>query len=335
MMKKVSKITVFLLLSLIVFSSNSAFAASGDIFTIISNKMVSTIQDVRKIVYVIAGFGLIMFAVLAIFNKISFKHLAYIMIGLSLLSLMMPFINYFSGAELSDSEYSYENFIAGGDASIIGSDVESQEDCTLALCPEDTGDSEDSSDEVKDLIDESGIGDLNEENSDTTTEYDSKSFKQTFKDTVNTTKNVVAAAQNVVGAVNSGINAVDAVKDGISGVNSIISSDGNILDKLGSLASLIGSTSTNVAGNIGGATSYLGNALGNSGTAGDIATGSNNVSGAIEDSGVGDVLDSIRDGVSDASSDVVDYTSGTQDLADYGNSAIGVGNSIGDWFNSN
>ena len=38
------------------------------------------------------AFGLIMFAVMAIFNKISFKHLAYIMIGLSLLSLMFPFI---------------------------------------------------------------------------------------------------------------------------------------------------------------------------------------------------------------------------------------------------
>ena len=88
-----------------------AFAASGDIFDIIQAKMLSTAKDVRKIVYVIAGFGLIMFSVLAIFNKISFKHLGYIMISLSLLAMMTPFINYFSGAGLDESDFNRGDFL--------------------------------------------------------------------------------------------------------------------------------------------------------------------------------------------------------------------------------
>ena len=99
------RILAFFLLMAAVLAPSTVWAAEGNIFTITSNKMITTLQDVRKIVYVIAGFGLIMFAVLAIFNKISFKHLAYIMIGLSLLAVMMPFINYFSGANLQDDEY--------------------------------------------------------------------------------------------------------------------------------------------------------------------------------------------------------------------------------------
>jgi len=76
----------------------AAFAADDqDLFTTIQGKLITTLQDLRQIVYVIAGFGLVMFAVLAVFNKISYKHLGYIMIGLSLLALMFPFIEYFSG----------------------------------------------------------------------------------------------------------------------------------------------------------------------------------------------------------------------------------------------
>ena len=82
-------------------SGSSASTASGSnngaIFTILESKIYNTLMDLRQIVYAIAGFGLVMFAVMAIFNKISYKHLGYIMIGLSLLSLMFPFIEYFSG----------------------------------------------------------------------------------------------------------------------------------------------------------------------------------------------------------------------------------------------
>ncbi len=139
-MKQRSKFLFLILLVGMALLPSGAFAADN-IFQIISNKMISTVIDIRRIVYVIAGFGLIMFTTLAIFNKISFKHLAYIMIGLSLLAVMMPFINYFSGANLTDSQFSYGNFIGNdsSSAAIVGSDIPSSDGggktCTGNDCP--------------------------------------------------------------------------------------------------------------------------------------------------------------------------------------------------------
>ena len=124
---------LFLTLLLGVLLLPASAMAADNIFHVISQKMMATVIDVRRIVYVIAGFGLIMFTTLAIFNKISFKHLAYIMIGLSLLAVMMPFINYFAGVNLEDTEFSYGNYLNGGSA-IQGSDIPNQDgggkDCT-------------------------------------------------------------------------------------------------------------------------------------------------------------------------------------------------------------
>lgn len=92
----------------------SSAQPNGEIFNILQRKMYTTLKDLRQIVYVIAGFGLIMFACLAIFNKISYKHLGYIMIGLSLLSLMFPFLEYFSGYSLEDAqtrEMTFRNYL--------------------------------------------------------------------------------------------------------------------------------------------------------------------------------------------------------------------------------
>lgn len=122
-----------LVLALVLLCPESAMAAKSDIFSTIQAKMVSTVKDVRQLVYVVSGFGLVMFAVLAIFNKISWKHLGYIMISLTLLSLMTPFLNYF-GADLKD-DVNYGNFLAGGDASVVGSDVTDLKKCEGQDCP--------------------------------------------------------------------------------------------------------------------------------------------------------------------------------------------------------
>jgi len=92
----------------------SGSGADGDIFTILQKKLYNTLRDLRQIVYVIAGFGLVVFAVAAIFNKISYKHLGYIMIGLSLLALMFPFLEYFSGYSLeseAQKQLTFKNYL--------------------------------------------------------------------------------------------------------------------------------------------------------------------------------------------------------------------------------
>ena len=136
-LKKFGKIACLALLLMVVLPSVS-FAAA-DVFDTIQAKMISTVKDVRKIVYIIAGFGLVMFSVLAIFNKISFKHLSYIMISLTILALMMPFIEYFSGQTMVDNELNYDNYLRNDDASITGSDASQQSGCAPGACPEDIG----------------------------------------------------------------------------------------------------------------------------------------------------------------------------------------------------
>ncbi len=79
--------------------------AGKGIFKTIACKVTTTLFDIRKIVYILGGFGLIAFTFAAIFNKISFKHLGNIAISLFLLSMLTPFIEYFTQAEGHKLEY--------------------------------------------------------------------------------------------------------------------------------------------------------------------------------------------------------------------------------------
>ncbi len=143
-LKSSLKIILFVV-AMLVFLPSLAFAA--DVFDTISSKMITTVKDVRRIAYVIAGFGLVMFTVLAIFNKISFKHLSYIMISLTILALMMPFIEYFSGYKIEDNELNYDNFLQESDAQITGSNANDTEDCIPgSTCPGDDDDDDDDDD---------------------------------------------------------------------------------------------------------------------------------------------------------------------------------------------
>lgn len=111
-------------------SSSSASGGSSDdgkIFDILQRKIYNTLVDLRKIVYMISGFGLVAFAVAAIFNKISYKHLGYIMISLCLLALMFPFLEYFSGYKLESEEQkqlTFRNFLAASDYSRIRGELD-------------------------------------------------------------------------------------------------------------------------------------------------------------------------------------------------------------------
>lgn len=85
------------------------------IFAKLACKAVTTLSDLRKIIYVLSGFGLIAFAFAAIFNKISFRHLANIGLSLFILSMLTPFIEYFTqkpGVELKYGKYLNPNYSA-------------------------------------------------------------------------------------------------------------------------------------------------------------------------------------------------------------------------------
>lgn len=87
-----------------------AWADDGNIFSTIRARVVKALVDSHQLVYLLAGFGLIGFAFMAIFNKISWKWFANIAIGLFLVAVMGMIISYFTGDDsiAEDLDFGYD-----------------------------------------------------------------------------------------------------------------------------------------------------------------------------------------------------------------------------------
>ncbi len=86
---------------------------AGNAFSQIACKATQLLIDLRVIAYVISGFGMIAFAYAAIFNKISWKHFSQIGIGLFILSVMGPLVEYISGDDRLRVNLEYGNYLGG------------------------------------------------------------------------------------------------------------------------------------------------------------------------------------------------------------------------------
>ena len=256
-------------LTVLCFMPETSWAAGGSIFDIISSKMIETVKDVRRIVYIVAGFGLIMFAVLAIFNKISFKHLSYICIGLFLLSVMMPFINYFSGANLTDPELNYGMLIDPDNPDIVGSEAGGENVEKRALEGVLGGDMADIEDKLKQqglqgLADQLGVpelaggADINEsEPSDGTkikkangkfkcckngVNKSGTGCKVSLGDIVKAGKAAVGAAQDALKAAGNAKDFVEGAVGGVKDAFDAAASGKDFFDSVGKLAGSLGRT---------------------------------------------------------------------------------------------
>ncbi|MBQ8785165.1 MAG: hypothetical protein IJZ59_03875 [Alphaproteobacteria bacterium] len=105
----------------------------GDIFETLRCMIANTLKDIRNIVYVVGGIGLITFTFAAIFGKISFKHLANICISLFLLSMMSPFVSFFTGSETALAELEYGLYLSPEDGDVEDSNVTGS--CKGGNCP--------------------------------------------------------------------------------------------------------------------------------------------------------------------------------------------------------
>ena len=83
------------------------WAAEGNIFSTIRSRAAQALKDYHQVVYLLAGFGLIGFAFMAVFNKISWKWFANIAIGLFLVAVMGMIISYFTGDDQIARELSF------------------------------------------------------------------------------------------------------------------------------------------------------------------------------------------------------------------------------------
>ena len=116
------KFNIFiLLLFFVVFLSPSAAMADGPaapaIFGKLAEKASVIGEGLRSAGYVIAGLGLIFFSFMAIFNKISWKTLAYIMMSCFFLTAIWGIISFVSeGGHTGGAAMAFTS----GDASVGG-----------------------------------------------------------------------------------------------------------------------------------------------------------------------------------------------------------------------
>ena len=96
-----------------------AAASSGDeIWTKLAGKAAFVGQGLRRSGYIIGGMGLIFFSFMAIFNKISWKNLAYIMLSCFVLSFMVALINWFSTSTANPAIENVSFAGTGADSSV-------------------------------------------------------------------------------------------------------------------------------------------------------------------------------------------------------------------------
>ena len=91
------------------FSVSGAYAAGGsDIFGKLADKAWTIGFGLRDAGFIIAGLALVVFSFMAIFNKISWKTLSYIMLSTFILTAMVAVINYVSDnkAKIEHPEFS-------------------------------------------------------------------------------------------------------------------------------------------------------------------------------------------------------------------------------------
>jgi len=194
------------------------------------------------IAYIISGFGMVALAYAAIFGKMNWKHLANIGIGLFLLSMMTPFIEYF--VYDGKKELKFGKYLPAGFTDIQGSDGK-VEDCgkvnvdgkSSSLCEVlVTADVKKEKWSLKDLKGsiQAGMSAV-------------RNASDMYKAAKSTVSNVKSQVSNMKSAIKNGGGGLDGI---INGVTAVAGAAGNIVNSGQLLANNIASNASNLTNNI-------------------------------------------------------------------------------------
>jgi len=210
-------------------TENGGLAGEGkgtyNVFRYLACRITAFVADVRDIVYVLAGFGLIFCAYSAIIGKMSFKHLASITFGVFMLSMITSFINYV----VYGDDYSEENRLEFGEWLPNGNHAQFnqiEQNCATnpALCP-------------------SGKLAAQKDNAS------GWNFANDIGGSISSVTDGIAAITSAYTSVNSnlakGKSAWDNIGDAISGMSS-----GNILNSLSTIASNVAGLSSSLTNTV-------------------------------------------------------------------------------------
>lgn len=221
----------------------SADEIGGNVFLLIACKATTTLADLRVIAYIISGFGMVALAYVAIFGKMNWKHLANIGIGLFLLSMMTPFIEYFTTGK--DNTLRFGKYLPAGFSDIQGSDgqvTDCDEDldknstfCNQIL-PEVTVTGKKQKWSLKDLKGSITAG-LNAV----------RNASDMYKAAKSTVSNVKSAVSNMTAQIKSGGGGLDGI---INAAGAVANATGTIVNSGQVLANNIATNAGNLSNNI-------------------------------------------------------------------------------------
>jgi hypothetical protein len=66
----------------------------GNVFTVVLDKMLTTFRNVRAVIFVVGGFGLVGLAFAAIFGKVKWSWLAALAVGLAIVAVAGAVVDY-------------------------------------------------------------------------------------------------------------------------------------------------------------------------------------------------------------------------------------------------
>lgn len=104
-MRNIFKIFGFCSLCALALFLTAGDAYADDVLRTVRDKAASFLKGLQPVIFILAGFGLVGFAWMAIFNKISWKWFANIAMGLFLVANMGLFIDYFATKGGKGREY--------------------------------------------------------------------------------------------------------------------------------------------------------------------------------------------------------------------------------------
>lgn len=175
---------------------------SGDtygIFNYLACKITTVVADVRAIVYILAGFGMIAFAYGAIIGKINFKQLANIGIGLFILSMTTGIIEAFVFND-GTSRLQFGNFLPNGN--------HAQFNVVKADCAKDPK-----------LCPDAQLADMKKEAEDS--KWSFKDLKSSIKSAKDAIKTASDTYKTVKSAVDTGVQAAKRINNAIKNGGSI------------------------------------------------------------------------------------------------------------------
>lgn len=91
-------------------AKGNTLGGSNDVFGTVLGRMVVTFQNVRSVIFVVGGFGLVGLAFAAIFGKVKWSWLAALAVGLAIVAVAGAVVDYVTRSDVNQTVGGIQNF---------------------------------------------------------------------------------------------------------------------------------------------------------------------------------------------------------------------------------